>query len=73
MSPDGWVRGCRGWGWEMAERSSVFFASDVMNGSEELAYRLGDDYGLSEEDTQALAEAIEDVIGSFFRQRDGHA
>jgi hypothetical protein len=47
-------------------RSFTFFHSDVASLAEEIAYPLGEDFGLDEDQTAALAAAVEKAVHDFF-------
>jgi hypothetical protein len=45
-----------------ARRSSAFFNSDVSSLADEMAYRLSDDYGLTDESQNVLRILIEGAV-----------
>ena len=50
-------------------RSSMFFNSDLSAGADELAYKLGGDYGLTDHQTADLAVVIESAVLNWWPDR----
>jgi hypothetical protein len=50
------------------KRSAAFFNSDVATAAEDACWRLGQDYGLDEDQTAALAGRVETAIHDYFEE-----